>query len=105
VLEIQQSDIFKDWLEHLRDRQARARVQARIDRLRRGNPGDVKPVGEGVSELRIKYGPGYRVYFQQRGDTLALLLCGGDKRTQTADIKHAIEIAKDWKDPKDQKGK
>jgi putative addiction module killer protein len=76
---------------------AQARINARIRRLSLGNPGDVKPVGSGVSELRIDYGPGYRVYFLRRGDILVVLLCGGDKRTQGADIKRAIEIAKDWK--------
>jgi putative addiction module killer protein len=68
----------------------------RIDRLSLGNPGDVKPVGSGVSEMRIDYGPGYRVYFTQRGPIIILILCGGDKRTQTADIKRAIEIAGKW---------
>lgn len=97
MLTIKESSEFQAWIENLRDRKARTRVQARIDRLRNGNPGDVKPVGEGVSEMRIKYGPGYRVYFQQRGETLAILLCADDKRTQSKDIQHAIEIAKAWK--------
>jgi putative addiction module killer protein len=74
-----------------------AKVNARIRRLSAGNPGDVKPVGSGVSELRIDYGPGYRVYFMQRGPVVIVLLAGGDKRTQAADIQCAIEIAKDWK--------
>lgn len=78
----------------LRDRQAQARINARIRRLTLGNPGDVRPVGSGVSELRVDYGPGYRIYFLQRGDIFAVLLCGGDKRRQDADIKRAIEIAK-----------
>ena len=75
-----------------------ARIAARIDRLALGNPGDVKPVGSGISEMRIDYGPGYRVYFVQRGSAVVVILCGGDKRTQTADIKRAIKIAADWKE-------
>lgn len=88
---------FDAWLSGLRDRQAVARVTARIDRLAAGNPGDVKSIGSGISELRIDYGPGYRVYFQQRGPAIVLLCCGGDKRTQDADIKRAIGLAKAWK--------
>ena len=95
--EVLKSATFEAWFENLRDRQAQARINARIRRLSLGNPGDVKPVGSGVSELRIDYGSGYRVYFIQRGDILAVLLCGGDKRTQDADIKRAIGIAKAWK--------
>lgn len=75
-----------------------ARIAARIDRLALGNPGDVKPVGSGISEMRIDYGPGYRVYFLQRGSVVIVILCGGDKRTQAADIKRAIKIAADWKE-------
>jgi putative addiction module killer protein len=86
------------WFNKLRDRQAQARINARIRRLSLGNPGDVRPVGSGVSELRVDCGRGYRVYFLQRGDILAVLLCGGDKRSQDADIKRAIEIAKHWKE-------
>jgi putative addiction module killer protein len=82
----------------LKDRVARARIQARIARLVLGNLGDVKPVRNGISELRIDHGPGYRVYFMQRGDVVIVLLVGGDKGTQDADIKRAIMIAKDWKD-------
>ena len=78
-MEIRKTDFFARWLDSLRDTRARARVQVRIERLAMGNPGDVKPVGEGVSELRIRYGPGYRVYFKQQGDALILLLAGGDK--------------------------
>lgn len=74
------------------------RIQARIDRLAAGNPGDVKPVGEGLSEMRIDYGPGYRVYFMRRGVLVAILLCGGDKSTQAADIKAARFVAAQWKD-------
>ena len=79
----------------LRDRQARARINARIRRLSLGNFGDVKPIGEGVSELRIDFGPGYRVYFVQRGQTLVVLLAGGDKRTQDRDIKKALKLARE----------
>ena len=79
----------------MRDRQAKARIDIRIRRLSMGNPGDVKPVGQGVSELRIDYGPGYRVYFVQRGETLIILLAGGDKRTQERDIKTALDLAQD----------
>jgi putative addiction module killer protein len=93
VLEVLKSATFEKWFNGLRDRQA----QARISRLALGNAGDVKPVGSGVSEMRIDYGPGYRVYFQQRGPAIALLLCAGDKSTQDADIRRAIQIAKDWK--------
>jgi len=79
----------------LRDRQARARINVRIRRLSLGNPGDVKPVGEGISELRIDYGPGYRVYYVQRGQTLVILLAGGEKHTQDKDIKTALELARE----------
>jgi putative addiction module killer protein len=98
MLEIFRSDTFDRWLRDLRDTRARARIGARILRLSHGNPGDVKPVGSGVSEMRIDYGPGYRVYFTRRGALVIVLLCGGDKRTQDADIKLAIEIAEDWSD-------
>ena len=98
MFEILKSDTFERWLIGMKDRQARLRVQSRIDRLREGNPGDVKPVGGGISELRIDFGPGYRVYFMKRGLLVIVLLAGGDKRTQQADIKRAIKIAKDWKE-------
>ena len=94
MIEIRQTAAYDRWFESLRDRQARTRIDIRIRRLSLGNPGDVKPVGEGVSELRIDYGPGYRVYFVQRGQTLVVLLAGGDKRTQDRDIKTAIELAR-----------
>jgi putative addiction module killer protein len=93
MIEIRQTETYIDWFASLRDRQARARIDIRIRRLSTGNPGDVKPVGQGVSELRIDYGPGYRVYFVQRGETLIILLAGGDKRTQDRDIKTALELA------------
>jgi len=94
VIEIRKTDLFVQWLDDLRDLQARARVQARIERLAVGNPGDVEPVGEGVSELRINYGPGYRVYFKKRGRVLIILLAGGDKSTQAKDIKAALHLAR-----------
>jgi putative addiction module killer protein len=95
MIEIRQTDVYSRWFNELLDRQARARINARIRRLSLGNPGDVKPVGEGVSELRIDYGPGYRVYFVQRGQTLVVLLAGGDKHTQDRDIKTALELARE----------
>lgn len=95
MIEIRQTEIYANWFSHLRDRQARARIDVRIRRLSLGNPGDVKPVGEGVSELRIDHGPGYRVYFVQRGTTVIVLLAGGDKRTQNRDIQTALELARD----------
>lgn len=94
MIEIRKTDVFALWLDGLRDIQARARVQVRIERLAAGNPGDVEPVGEGVSELRINYGPGYRVYFKQRGRELIILLAGGDKSTQAKDIKAALRLAR-----------
>jgi putative addiction module killer protein len=93
MLEIRQTEVYSKWFSSLRDRQARARIDARIRRLSLGNPGDVKPVGEGVLELRIDYGPGYRVYFVQRKQTLVILLAGGDKHTQDQDIRTARELA------------
>lgn len=98
VVEVIQSDVFTRWLGGLRDPRARARVLVRIDRLAGGNPGDVRPVGEGVSEMRISYGPGYRVYFIRRGAVLVVLLCGGDKSTQARDIEAAKTIAAQWKE-------
>ncbi|HJU16907.1 MAG TPA: type II toxin-antitoxin system RelE/ParE family toxin [Stellaceae bacterium] len=92
MLEIRQTDEFEDWLKRLRDRTARAKILVRIDRLALGNPGDVRPVGGGISEMRIDYGPGYRVYFTQRGAVFVILLCGGDKSSQARDIKRAKEI-------------
>ena len=94
MVEIRKTVLFGEWLDGLRDLRARARVQVRIERLASGLAGDVKPVGEGVSELWIDYGPGYRVYFTKRGASLLILLAGGDKRTQAADIKTAIRLAR-----------
>jgi len=96
MIELKQTEIFRRWRIKLRDQRARALIASRLDRLAFGNAGDVRPVGEGVSELRIDCGPGYRVYFRQRGNTIALLLCGGDKRTQERDIKTAKRLAKEW---------
>ena len=98
MIEIRKTDVFAQWLDGLRDIQARARVQVRIERLAAGNPGNVEPVGEGVSELRINYGPGYRVYFKKRGRALLILLAGGDKSTQAKDIKAALRLARNLSD-------
>jgi len=97
MAELIRSATFDRWLSSLRDRRAVARIAARLDRLAGGNPGDAQPVGEGVSELRINYGPGYRVYFIQRGPVLIILLCGGDKSSQDRDIKQAKALAEQWK--------
>jgi putative addiction module killer protein len=97
MLTIEKTDIFLNWLRCLRDVRAIARIQIRIDRLALGNAGDVNSVGEGVSELRVDYGPGYRVYYAQRGKTLVVLLCGGDKRSQSSDIAMAKKLAKEFK--------
>lgn len=94
MIKVRKTDHFAHWLDDLTDIQARARVQARIERLAAGNPGDVEPVGEGVSELRINYGPGYRVYFKRRRRDLIILLAGGDKSSQTKDIKAALRLAR-----------
>jgi putative addiction module killer protein len=93
MIEVRQTETFRAWLDGLRDDNARVRIGIRIQRLERGNPGDVKPVGNGVSEMRIDYGPGYRLYFVQRSKTVVILLCGGDKRSQARDIARAIEMA------------
>lgn len=98
MFEIIKTEVFERWLLGLKDRSARIRVLVRIDRLADGNPGDSKPVREGISELRIDHGPGYRVYFTRRGPLVIVLLVGGDKRSQDADIECAIAMAKDWKD-------
>lgn len=95
MIEVRQTDEYSDWFARLRDRNAKVRIDIRVRRLSLGNPGDVKPVGEGVSELRIDYGPGYRVYFAQQGGTLIVLLAGGDKSTQERDINIARELARE----------
>ena len=94
VLEVRETETYARWFSRLRDRRARARILARIGRLSLGNPGDVAPVGGGVSEMRIHYGSGYRVYFMERGNTLVILLAGGEKRSQQWDIERAHELAK-----------
>lgn len=96
MIDLRYTERFKDWVNGLRDRQARARILVRLERMAMGNLGDVKPVGEGVSEARIAYGPGYRLYFVRRGDTLIVLLCGGDKSSQTADIMTALKLAREF---------
>ena len=93
MIEVRKTEVFAKWLDALNDIRARARILARLERLAAGNPGDVKPVGEGVSELRIDYGPGYRVYYKKQGRQLVILLAGGDKRTQSKDIKTALRLA------------
>lgn len=97
MVEIIKSETFRNWIDGLRDLRARAQIQTRIRRLSLGNPGDVKPIGEGLSEMRIDYGPGYRVYFMQRGAVLVIVLCGGDKTTQGQDIKTAKRLAAEWR--------
>ena len=94
MIRIERTERFGSWLEGISDDRARDKIEVRLYRLARGNPGDVKPVGSGVSELRIDYGPGYRVYFTRRGLELILLLAGGDKRTQASDIAMAVTLAK-----------
>ncbi len=95
VLEVRQTSTYAEWFSKLRDRTAKARIDIRIRRLSLGNPGDVKPVGEGVSELRVDYGPGYRVYFIKRADLYVVLLAGGEKSSQTGDITKALALARE----------
>jgi len=94
MIELRKTDRFAKWLDSLVDIRARARVMVRIERLAMGHPGDVKPIGEGISELRIDYGPGYRIYYKQLGQVVIILLAGGDKRTQAKDIQVALRLAK-----------
>ncbi len=98
MIEIRELPEFSDWMQALRDSMARARIAARIRRLQLGNPGDVQAVGEGVSELRVHHGPGYRVYFVWHGDEIVILLCGGEKKSQDKDIARAKALAKNLKD-------
>jgi putative addiction module killer protein len=95
MIEVRQTETFRVWLEGLRDRRAAAKIAARLARLELGNFGDVEPVGEGVSELRIHHGPGYRAYLSQRGRVLVVMLCGGDKSSQDRDVKRAKEMARE----------
>ena len=94
-MEIRKTPVFDQWLKNLRDSQAKFRIHKRIARLANGNPGDVKPIGEGCSEMRIDYGPGYRIYYIGTGKEIVILLCGGDKSNQQADIARAKEIARE----------
>ncbi len=94
MIEIRKTDVYAKWLDGLLDVRARARILARVERLASGNPGDVRPVSEGVSELRIDYGPGYRVYYKKYGREVVILLAGGDKHTQASDIKTALRLAR-----------
>ncbi len=98
MFELKQTETFRKWWTRLKDERARGLIFARLDRLAYGHVGDIKPVGDGISELRIHHGPGYRVYLQQRGSTLIVLLCGGDKSTQTKDIRTAKRLAEEWKE-------
>jgi putative addiction module killer protein len=98
VIELKQTEIFRLWEIKLKDRRARTIIAARLMRLAEGLAGDVAPIGEGVSELRIHYGPGYRVYFQRRGNTIIVLLCGGDKASQSRDVTTAKILALEWRD-------
>ena len=95
MLEVRQTSVYSEWFAALRDRTAKTRIDIRIRRLSLGNPGDVKPVGEGVSELRVDHGPGYRVYFIQKADVYIVLLAGGDKSTQEKDIRNAKALARE----------
>ena len=97
MLELKQTETFRKWRTRLKDDRARAMIASRLDRLAFGNAGDVRPVGQGISELRIDYGPGYRVYFLRRGEEIIILLCGGDKDTQANDIQTAKRLAKEWR--------
>jgi|SRR5690625_865264 len=98
MVELIKTDIFDDWLNNLRDRKVKAKIQTRLRRLSLGNPGDVRPIGAGLSELRIDQGPGYRVYFMRHGPVIVVLLCGGDKSSQKRDIALAKTIALAWKE-------
>lgn len=98
MVEIRKTQKYTQWIDNLRDMHARMRILARVERLRAGNPGDVKPIAAGVSEMRINYGPGYRVYFAKRGNVLIILLAGGDKNSQTEDIKAALVLASKLKE-------
>ena len=96
MIEIKQTETFRKWRTRLKDERARALIASRLDRLAFGHAGDAEPVGQGISEMRIHYGPGYRVYLQKQGDTIIVLLCGGDKSTQAKDIKTAKRLANEW---------
>lgn len=98
MIEVRETPQYEKWRKRLKDRKARALIASRIARLAYGHTGDVAPIGQGLSELRIHYGPGYRVYFQRRGDRIVLLLCGGGKGSQERDIRTAMRLAEEWDD-------
>ena len=97
MVEVVESDSFKRWVRRLRDHSAVARINARLRNVSIGNFGDTRPIGDGISEMRIHYGPGYRIYFIREGSTVVVLLCGGDKSSQQRDIEHAKRLAQDWR--------
>jgi putative addiction module killer protein len=97
TIELKQTETFRKWRSRLKDERARALIASRLDRLAFGHTGDAEPIGQGVSELRIHYGPGYRIYFHRRGNTIIVLLCGGTKRGQSKDIEAAKRLAADWR--------
>lgn len=96
MIEVLQTETFRKWWSRLKDERARGVIFSRLDQLAYGHAGDAEPIGDGISELRIHYGPGYRVYFQRRGKAIIVLLCGGDKKAQARDIKTAKRLAKEW---------
>ena len=96
VIELKQTETFRKWRTRLKDERVRGLIASRLDRLAYGHAGDVEPIWQGISELRIHYGPGYRIYFEKRGNAIIVLLCGGDKSTQAKDIKAARRLAKEW---------
>jgi putative addiction module killer protein len=98
LIELKQTEVFERWESKLKDKRLRLTIATRLNRLVYGNAGDVKPVGDGISELRIDYGPGYRIYFHRRGNRIIILLCGGDKKSQPKDIAAAKLLAKEWSD-------
>jgi putative addiction module killer protein len=101
MIELKQTQTYEKWESRLRDKRAKTIIASRLMRLAEGLSGDVEPVGEGISELRIHYGPGYRIYFQRRGNLIVVLLCGGDKSTQTRDIAAARKLANEWREQDD----
>jgi putative addiction module killer protein len=96
MIEFRQTETFRRWRMRLKDQRTRALIASRLDRLAFGNAGDVKPVGSGISELRIDHGPGFRIYYKRQGNTIVLLLCGGTKNTQVEDIRTAKRLAEEW---------
>lgn len=96
MIELKQTETFRKWRTRLKDQRAKALIASRLDRLAFGHAGDAEPVGQGISELRIHHGPGYRIYFLRRGDTIIVLLCGGNKSSQAKDIKTAKRLSEEW---------